>query len=147
MELSEAHIKNLEILSDYLISNNLKKKFSMDDFCIDPYDYQSLVSPKKHRCGTIACAIGNGPDAGIEAGDAITWQQYSDNSFGIHVSSNFWLFMFGALWSDFDNTAVGAGHRIKFFLENIKEDEMYFYEILETRMKYFSEGWWEKQNG
>ena len=84
----------------------------------------------KNECGTIACAIGHGPAAGVLAtGECINavsrlsheevatvnWSRYSNNF--EELRSDAWEWMFGSNWFNKDNTHRGAAARIRYFLD------------------------------
>lgn len=119
---------NLRKLADYLMAGNLKKDFSMAAYCEvglpgEP-DFDSIVSPQLHACGTVGCALGHGPDAGIAPLDDESWNDYMERAFGIPLGPSMdqispayhWLFGFG--WTLTDNSIQGAAWRIYEFLDN-----------------------------
>ena len=142
-QLTETHINNLRKLSDYLIAGSLKKKFSMSEYCVDVHSYHSYCEPEKHSCGTVACALGQGPDAGIDATGFYDWLIYAKKSFGVESGTKAYDFMYSWAWCDVDDTATGAGHRIKLFLEKYHGDVLEF----SNEKFYFDdykEGWWKQ---
>lgn len=91
------------------VDANIKKNFHT------PYGYDASIY--KH-CGTAACAVGHGPNAGIiSTQDDIDWNSYADRVFGCNANS-YGEFMFGGNWSQFDNTTKGAALRIWYVLMN-----------------------------
>jgi hypothetical protein len=128
----------LKILSDYLITGETAMRFDMANYC--RYPDGDDAEPTYHECGAVACALGHGPSAGVVPNYYDSWETYCKNSFGI--SSDFtkeWDFLFDDEWEHTDNTPQGAGHRIKWFLENgvPTNDDYLLYD-------FFSEGWWQK---
>ena len=76
------------------------------------------------HCGTVACAAGHGPMAGIEAKPHESWTAYTDRVFGTKINGHFsekdmysWHWMFGAVWTKIDNTPKGAAARIRRYLD------------------------------
>jgi len=68
--------------------------------------------PQETDCGTVACAAGHGPAAGIEPLPGEYWATYTQRVF----SASPW--MFASDWSRHDNTAHGAAKRIVYALRN-----------------------------
>jgi hypothetical protein len=70
-------------------------------------------------CGTVCCAIGHGPLAGVEVPEGITnWDEYCYKAFGTSVDEHAWRWLFSYSWFKIDNTAKGAAKRIGIYLEN-----------------------------
>jgi len=72
-----------------------------------------------HECGTVACALGHGPAAGVPALATshlgIEWYDYAILQFVDEESDQFdWLF--SGSWGDIDNTPHGAAKRIRYLL-------------------------------
>lgn len=72
---------------------------------------------KTPECGTVACAAGHGPAAGIEKTVEI-WEHYIHINFinDEYQRELFWCF--SGWWVDVDNTPKGAAKRIFYMLEN-----------------------------
>lgn len=76
----------------------------------------------KFNCGTVACAVGHGPSAGIlfkpneinKFGQPM-WDTYAKNFVEDHVDFE-WLF--SSYWSDVDNSHRGAAARIRYLLDH-----------------------------
>jgi len=93
--------------------------FAMDCF----YGDDNLATVSGYNvCGTVACAIGHGPAAGVKVGrddrlrsGAILWWSYSDRFATPHTPA--WLFMFDGEWAEVDNTPQGAAQRIRWILD------------------------------
>lgn len=133
-------LANLKKLGDYLVSLPIDYlHFGMETFFYDPtqstdYFGWSLKPPeddsaemqnslmltgKEIPCGTIACAIGHGPAAGIAfTKDDVFWSDYSERVFGLEADGEAHEWLFGGWWHDIDNTAQGAGQRILDYLKN-----------------------------
>jgi len=73
-----------------------------------------------NECGSIACAVGHGPNAGIcmtpEEAYHESFSSYTRRCF-IDTGTREFLWMFGGSWSDADNTAKGAAARIRYYLD------------------------------
>jgi len=68
------------------------------------------------NCGTVACAIGHGPAAGIAPTGYENWDEYSDRVFPMTTTE--WSWCFSSRWSQTDNTPHGAAKRIRHMLEH-----------------------------
>jgi hypothetical protein len=92
--------------------------------------YASTPDPDRDYepgCGTVACAVGHGPRAGIEALPGELWANYSRRVFGIRSGGltragtidhpDSWKFLFIGSIARFDNTPAGAAARIRCYLE------------------------------
>ena len=69
------------------------------------------------QCGTVACACGHGPMAGIKPRPHDTgWGTYSDQFTcgSVHAMT----FFFAGDWSAFDNTPQGAAKRMEYALQH-----------------------------
>lgn len=97
---------NLRKLADYLLSGDLKADFDMSLYGTATDD----------NCGTVGCAIGHGPNAGIPI-KGRSWGNYADDEFGT-CNGDIFCWLFGSSWNDIDNTPQGAGHRILYTLEH-----------------------------
>jgi len=104
--MTEQNLKNLETLATYLSSGKLQANFDMTIYC----------DPLKHSfdtdCGSVGCAIGHGPHAGIEKWKSETWGMYSVRVFGLRYYSDDWRDCFDPDWATRDNTPEGAAQRI-----------------------------------
>lgn len=76
---------------------------------LDPADYCRVTA----ECGTVACALGHGPAAGIKPKSMDDWHTYGKREFGLAPNQKLWSFIFGDEWSFRDNTAKGAAARIE----------------------------------
>lgn len=105
--LSVEQFANCKKLATYLLE-------LPDDY--DQFDMwwytQNGEPPQNTDCGTVACAAGHGPAAGIEPKPNEGWESYTKRVF----SSSHW--MFASTWSRHDNTAHGAAKRIIYALRN-----------------------------
>jgi len=129
---------NLLKLATYLRGLD-REKFDMGDF-YEYYDNQQedrvSLSPKQLElhdgptpCGTVACAVGCGPAAGIPTTekDEDCWDMYSrrvfvrrdvENMSHRFLAHRAWAFLFSGSWAWLDNTPTGAAERIEFLLKN-----------------------------
>ena len=99
------------------------------DVVIDRPEREVAFRPKaffKH-CGTVACAIGHGPAAGIKVRNnanrlGIDWLNYGKRAFG--VSSDIYYFLFAGIWPAVDPHHWGAAARIRYILagNDVPED-------------------------
>lgn len=116
-------IENRRKLISYLKKKTLKAKFDMGAFTelANSFEDQDLLSD----CGTIGCAVGHGPYAGINKEVNEDWLLYSYRAFGIDFEFIEWDFCFSGEWENHDNTALGAAKRLEFFTDkNPYEEEM-----------------------
>jgi hypothetical protein len=135
--------QNLVKLADYLESLPERyKHFNMSSFadhngdCNVDKDFEMLVVKKPEvflsNCGTVACAVGHGPAAGLapilEEFDIqgrgkqrrvvdFDWHSYTVRVFGVYGLTYEFSWMFGGMWSDIDNHHYGAAARIRYFLD------------------------------
>lgn len=144
--LTDRRRENLERLAAYLEAlPKSYRHFDMGTFMrhdgeheLDPkLDDQGVMVKDPQRflsdCGTVACAVGHGPAAGIPLGrtfvdrhttawsglksTTIDWDGYSGRNFAPHFESA-WQWMFGGDWGSIDNTAQGAAARIRYVLKH-----------------------------
>jgi hypothetical protein len=108
---NEQQQKNLRTLAEYLLSRDLKMGFHMGTF-YEPY-------PEAY-CGTIGCAVGHGPYAGIPKDEEEEWGDYADRAFG-SVEAKIFRHLFSGNWKYYDNTPEGAAKRILNFLDQIEK--------------------------
>ena len=121
-KLSEENIKNLKLLSDYLINNKEESEFDMNLF--------SENETVDNLCGSSGCAIGHASfiipvDKKFVNIDAIghvyiDWEDYCESVFGFSYEKYEYEYhwCFSANWSSIDNTRKGAGLRINWFLDH-----------------------------
>lgn len=142
MTLSPGRRVNLDKLATYLEKLPLRyKHFDMTDYIGAPdtpniifIDYaQHNGGLEKQPCGTVACAIGHGPAAGVYMSKALAtdrsgwdmspdWSTYSLRKFAPLGPE--WDWMFDNNWSPVDNSHRGAAARIRFLLagNSVPED-------------------------
>lgn len=133
--MNQKHRDNLAKLATYLEGlPKSYKHFQMHTFAghngtcpLGDVDQIIIDDPEKFytNCGTIACAIGHGPAAGIKipkaatytcfyAGRQISWDRYSYEMFC--PEGDEWHWMFSGEWKGRDNTHRGAAARIRYVL-------------------------------
>lgn len=118
--LSAQQRLNLAQLSDFLRTQAPPEQFRMQNFRQD-----NGTPDESYTCGTIACAVGWGPAAGIAPLKLETWRKYATRCFGasqfvVEVGSGrLWNFLFSCDWRSADvNTPEQAARRIAYFLEH-----------------------------
>lgn len=103
-----------------------------------------LVGPEHlNVCGTVACAIGHGPAAGIDPQGMENWAEYSSRVFGCvsvysvvtSTGGDIYAWAFDDAWAPFDNTAQGAALRIRYALKNGVPTIVYY----DTAMELYQE--------
>jgi len=72
-------------------------------------------SPLAGECGTVACAVGHGPAAGIEPSGHENWVGYARRAFDLSTSQERWCF--SGAWAVIDDTPQGAAKRIRYMLK------------------------------
>ena len=114
LALHDLDVRNLQRLAKYLESG-LKPgtEFDMKHF------YNSHEADAATECGTVGCAVGHGPYAGIPKSQEETWAEYSYRVFGIPSYSNAWEWLFGVRWaySEKFSDHLSAAKRIHVFLK------------------------------
>lgn len=111
VNITQKQRDNLKKLSEYLLKDNLKAEFDMS--C---YNDSGFSSSLEDHCGTVGCAVGHGPYAGIYKNKGDDWGEYARKSFTSGEGS-LYKWCFDSFWVSTDNTPKGAGLRIKWFLE------------------------------
>ena len=115
LDVSDQQHRNLAQLADYLLSGALRAEFDMAVYA-DP----AHLLPGKTGCGTVGCAIGHGPYAGIAKYPHEYWPDYARRAFIRNTLTSQiardWLL--GEDWTVVDNTPQGAGRRIKYTLKH-----------------------------
>lgn len=114
LKLAQRHRDNLQTLADYLDTVPLES-FNMGHY--------------RSSCGTVACAAGHSPDAGIgvappRGASPRKWDAYLKQHFGVSYRSGstpryrLLVWCFGDCWCEVDNTPRGAGARIRYYLDH-----------------------------
>ena len=134
---------NLEKLADYL--EGLPRDYSHfemsvyadhegdHDFGGETFEEAMHDRPEEtvQDCGTVACAVGHGPAAGIPFAQChlrkeprfngegyiydLDWDSYATNF--VPLRSSDWSWMFDSDWSGVDNHHWGAAARIRYYLD------------------------------
>ncbi|SFJ49151.1 hypothetical protein SAMN03159338_1548 [Sphingomonas sp. NFR04] len=118
---------NLRRLADHLLQLPATyPDFSMRLFVDNELHGRGHHPAFRAECGTAACAVGHGPVAGIDFVAGENWISYSYRAFvpspvdedgqEYRYEGAVWEWCFGSGWSDTDNTAHGAAHRINWLL-------------------------------
>ncbi len=121
--LTDYQRANLAKLANYLDSVE-PPKFDMRWFNNGTFNKGCTGSP--NVCGTVSCAVGHGPAAGIEPCPDDTWASYAKREFvgydgddnEAYIDNPVFDFLFDSDWEDVDNTPAGAAARIRYFLKN-----------------------------
>lgn len=124
VKLSASQRSNLRLLATYLwhLPEDYKH-FSMGDFSTKLMRDGELLhfQPDDERtgnpveCGTVCCALGHGPAAGIEPDDGQEWDEYSEKFLPKGLGDGYsreWNHLFHWGWMNVDNTPKGAAQRI-----------------------------------
>lgn len=102
---------NLAKLADFLDSGDPRIHFDMSSYTSSGPDTAHVL-----KCGSVGCAVGHGPMAGVSAKRNEDWTDYCSRVFTPDYDA--WGWMFGASWQDVDPTAKGAARRIRHYLAN-----------------------------
>ena len=81
------------------------------------YRFCEYGNEKEEFCGSIGCAVGQGPQFGIEKKKNEKWYTYAKRQFVGQREIYFYL-LFNQRWEGVDNTPVGAAQRIIYLLKN-----------------------------
>lgn len=123
--LTQEQKVNLRKLASYLITID-PHSFSMDQYYkrgCGIFELGSLLYGDgfvKYECGTVACAVGHGPGAGIAPQRLdCSWARYSDRVFGATTMDDDMVhrWCFDQTWESCDNSPTGAAQRIIYMLE------------------------------
>jgi hypothetical protein len=121
--MKKKHKDNLLKLATYLETlPDDYEQFDMRDYMMEPdgddrrcWQAVDITERSKPVCGTVACAVGHGPAAGIRVYGDDCWQSYADRVFGFLPDHGF-DYMFSSGWSIDDNTPKGAAARIRTYV-------------------------------
>lgn len=105
--------ENLLKLATYL-EGPLKAAFDMAWFD-DGKGNPMALSTSRTECGTVGCAVGHAPYAGIKKNLEETWVHFSLRAFGITESEH--KFLFAGAWGMGDlNNPIATARRLKWFV-------------------------------
>lgn len=115
------HRDNLTKLATYLESlPDDYDHFGMDEYNADEFGKVIRIENRRYDCGTVACAVGHGPAAGIRLHKDNNWRVYAKRAFGVSASvwedDPVWDYLFSHEWARYDDTHQGAAARIRTFL-------------------------------
>ena len=99
--------KNLMKLAAYLGAGHLRAKFDMNSF-----DDGEKWDQERTTCGTVGCALGHGPYAGVRKRETEGWEEYGDRAIGLSMLSDEWDWCFSYNWASVDGSAISAAKRI-----------------------------------
>lgn len=118
LKISGEQEANLRTLAAYLLTLPTDyPDFEMSDFVqVEDLDLRAIAHTP--ACGTAACAVGHGPQAGIKPVKGERWANYSERLSGLIFGSDAWEWCFAGDWHRTDNTVHGAAKRIGWLLEN-----------------------------
>jgi hypothetical protein len=112
---------NLRKGAAYLLAGQTAMEFDMSTYIStdsehwDDDDYTEDPIPFNHKCGSIGCALGHFPDAGVEPLKEENWDDYADRVTGLNNLC--WMWCFDVVWAQLDNTPQGAAKRILWLLD------------------------------
>jgi hypothetical protein len=113
IEVTEQQKANLLKLADYLEQPKLKAEFDMERYSESNIYFKELF---EENCGSVGCAIGHGPYAGIPKIPGEDWREYCIRVFTKNDTD--FDFLFDCCWNSIDGTAAGVSKRIRYFLEH-----------------------------
>lgn len=129
--------KNLEKLATYLESLPANyRHFGMDRYAVHDPNRSDYEPCEDFPCGTVACALGHGPAAGITSAPHETWEDYAHRF--VDDDSQEWSWLFGGQWSAFDNTHRGAAARIRYFLDHKVPDQPWYGEQYQANPEFYN---------
>lgn len=117
--LPPGRVENLRKLAAHLRVSQ-SHNFDMSFFAVSA-DYDQYRDPADvvNVCGSICCAVGHGPSAGIaplQTDD--NWFTYSRRTLlDFDEENDAWSWCFDDLWANRDNTPEGAACRIEYLLD------------------------------
>jgi hypothetical protein len=144
-DLTRTNRNRLAKLADKLESLPLRyKHFNMNIYI----DYTNLQAARVYaqknggvnQCGTVACALGHGPAAGVffpktMIGDryrfdfdsaGLDWRGYATLFIGDKTNQDpIWHWLFGGAWEGCDNHHYGAAARIRYVLADLPLPEAF----------------------
>lgn len=122
--MTEQQRDNLRKLANYLMDLPAERADQFDMQCFasrldgEGVFPHALPLSEPPPCGTVCCAAGHGPAAGIATKHAkSTWSEYIHDAFGVQWESAECKWCFSGGWYVFDNTHHGAAKRILWMLD------------------------------
>jgi hypothetical protein len=135
LEITPQQVSNLIKLAVYLRTLPADyRQFSMTFFYWDPGKDPSLIGDladmdqlnQRHPCGTVACAVGHGPAAGVpRVSGERDWNKYMKRAFGGDNVKAIYGALFSADWERWDSTARGAAARIIYALTHLTAQHLH----------------------
>lgn len=119
---TEEHRANLRQLAAHLRTRP-SEAFNMRRFARAPGFVGDVMPAGAAACGTVCCALGSGPAAGLPALCSEGWGSYGRRVFGFDSLDpethevRIWEWMFASSWIHTDNTPAGAAARIEWWLD------------------------------
>lgn len=127
IELPEEYRQNLLKLADYLSKFQAAPERQFDMSVFDP---SRKAHSTQSTCGSVGCAIGHGPYAGIPKQCRESWIHYWQRVFlppkhfdCFADETDPWAWCFSEDWVSMDNTAAGAAKRIYWLLDHGVPDD------------------------
>lgn len=117
LDITEKQKANLLKLAEYLSQPEIKADFTMKKYTIG--DTKNCTESERTRCGTVGCAIGHGPYAGIPKKRCESWNEYAERVFtnGVYHKP-LHQFLFEGDWHAVDNSREGVVKRIHYALKH-----------------------------
>ena len=122
---------NLRTLAEYLLRPKLEARFDMASY--------AETFNRRTTCGTVGCAVGHGPYAGIKKLLNENWLEYTERVFVIPSGLTEATWCFSSAWALFDNTPEGAAHRILYLVKHGKPPTNFL-----SHWERYRTGWWRK---
>jgi hypothetical protein len=108
--------RNLRRLATYLWHLSTSTFIRHHKFDMLQYSDSATCDRERNNCGTVGCALGHAPYAGIAKHTGEDWDEYCNRQFDVY--SELWRAFFSSNWVEVDNTPRGAAKRILFCLKN-----------------------------
>jgi len=121
--LTQEQLTNLATLAVYLEKLPIDyQHFRMSTYYSGSNDEEYVVCEEPMTCGSVACAVGHGPAAGICAPyPDIGWNDYAGlftgNIYASTESNACYNWCFSGRWAMIDDTHRGAAARIRYLLD------------------------------
>ena len=157
-KLTDFQRTNLDTLASFLERHIPPPEFDMSRFIritnktpywADAFEPYECDAAKYEQCGTVACAVGHGPLAGIPAIPGEGWIMYASRCFIGSVTeedngfegeyNRLFKYLFGEKWASFDNTPQGAAARIRYFLDKGLPENSTDYEVADYQQYLLTE--------